>query len=195
MELIQNNTYLYVLQNHNLEWRLQSSTLAIEVISGARILVRNRHMAVEDCIGIAEQLGGLQEALGIRRTGTSAPPKVIPLSSAVHNPPKKPLHQAVTSSSSTGGIAGKSLSFPLVYACDMVPGLRKLQGLKDCDKPATFLQYFPECSYKRSTVGGALTMLNRALTADILDTYVEYGHTPRGTWKELIKAVRGAFIS
>ena len=191
MAVLHNELYIYVLHPQDrLQWHLQTTSLAIEVISGSQIFIRSHDLETKDCFGLEDELKLFENGYSGGHQGDRAgPAKFIPLSSAVHQRPstasssQKPVQQS--------SVQRKATKFPLAYVCDMLPSLYRLQGLREGTRAAEFSKQFPACTYKHSTVGAAFTVLRRAMEHSLVDEYISYGRTPKGMWKTLAKAILG----
>ncbi|EDR00698.1 uncharacterized protein LACBIDRAFT_333943 [Laccaria bicolor S238N-H82] len=78
-------------------------------------------------------------------------------------------------------------TFPLAYMVDMAKGLDLMGNFhNDDDIRNAFAIHFPTCKYVQSTYYRHRRHFKQAKKLDILQTYINYGHTDEGLWVNLV---------
>jgi hypothetical protein len=85
------------------------------------------------------------------------------------------------------------IPFPLTFACDMIPGLEAMSNLKKAtDIEEAFLTQFTGCIYSKATFYRHRHIYEQAAAANVLQKFLEFGHSEAGKWSNVVK---GPFFS
>ena len=167
---------------HN--WVLQNTDVPIPVTPNTRILARLQGLTNKDCCQLEDELAYLP-VLGKRSRTESTP-----------NPPaantSTPLRIMPSTSASIPALLNPA-TFPLMYVCDMLPGMTALAALPTLTSfgkiMPVFEQHFPGLPVVRKTILKHRLVFRRAMSLGIVDEFSQHGHTDAGKWSALVTAI------
>jgi hypothetical protein len=182
-------------------WVFQEPNLPIHVLPDSRLLIRTPDLVDDDCISLNEEMA-LLPLLGKRPQGQQA------VSSATSNslPPLK--HARVEQITQGNPVvmqdnpvvtqdnpvitdnSEKHQPFPLLYVCDMIPGMAALVSKsKLVDFRNAFVKHFPQCTFVRTTAYKHRLVYTCALKFGLIHQLKNYGRMDNGRWSALVSAV------
>ena len=157
------------------DWVLQSIDVPIPVMPNTRILARLQGLTDKDCAQLKDELAYLP-VLGKRSRTESAPGPP---------PANTQLPIAPLTSTSIPALLNPA-TFPLVYVCDMLPGMTALAALPALSSfgkiTPVFEQHFPGLPIVRKTILKHRLVFRRARSLGIIDKFSQHGHTDAGKW-------------
>jgi hypothetical protein len=189
-------------------WCSQALNVPILATREARILIRDDSFTDADCPQLEEELEQRMSEIRHARTVGSInifghhnrpEPSSAPTTEA--NLTATSLSQSVLAPVLPNLLHVPAAPFPLPHTIDMVTRLQKIRaGLEGVKKTETitktlalFQQHFPGSQYVRSTFYHAQNVYLRACEvedqAGLIKTYVGYGQTDKGAWKNFRDAV------
>ncbi|KAK7683615.1 hypothetical protein QCA50_013453 [Cerrena zonata] len=204
------------------QWVSHAFDLAVPVARNARVLLHAEHLMEEDCVRFNENRS-LLSSKGKRTYDSRSPPptpsKRARRSNSSHTPsPATPIVLFVPASTSSltsevmssssivpinspsttsapGQVTSTQLTFPCVYACQMVPMLKEISRLDKLPEiKAAFTRHFPGCLFAKSTVYKHRLTYKKARDMKLVDNYVKAGLTVDGRWNDLKEKVEATWI-
>jgi hypothetical protein len=164
------------------DWVLQNTDVPIPVTPNTRILAHLRGLTDKDCSQLKDELAYLP-ILGKRNRTESAPSVPGANTQLPIMPPPSTSLPALSNPA----------TFPLVYVCDMLPGMTALAALPTLSSFGTitpvFEQHFPGLPVVRKTILKHRLVFRRATSLGIVDEFRRHGHTDAGKWSALVNAV------
>lgn len=194
MKPFNNDTMVAVLESPtSTEWVFQEPNVPIIVPSAITsgdvpyVFIRGLNIGDADCISLDILTNKNFGAPSFPSTGSHVSPSTPNTPSL----PSTPIKNDVPS----GPPSITSVPFPLMFVCDMAPGMRKLHGLRGAAIERAFPGAFPHSPFKQKTVYKHMAIYATALEKSLIERYVDFGATKRGYWTFLraeVEAIKAA---
>jgi hypothetical protein len=182
---LEGKTVIAILNRQpHISWVLQDFNIPVSVLPDARVLARAAELSDADCVSLADELALLLVTGKRRRENDDMDGREVS-KTAKTSASAGPSSTAVVGSGPT-----TRTTFPLLYACDMIPGMRALAANKSRKRmPDVFQKYFQECRFVPATVYKHRNIFMRAVEHNLIRQYQDAGRTDAGRWATLVSTV------